>query len=225
MRILLIEDEADVARFVKQGLAEAGYAVDLAADGEEGLAFARGTDYDAAVVDIMLPRLNGIEVVTEMRRVGCKTPVIFLTALGSTRDKVNGLDSGGDDYLVKPFSMRELLARVRALVRRPSVPSTTVLRYADLEMDIGRHEVRRGGAVIDLSPREFTLLEALMHHPEQTLTRAQIIRKVWSSDFSGDTNVIDVYVGYLRRKVDRGSRTKLIKTVRGVGYTLEAADD
>ncbi len=225
MRILLIEDEADVARFVKQGLVEAGYAVDLAADGEEGRAFVRGTVYDAAVVDIMLPHLNGIEIVTEMRRAGSKTPVIFLTALGSTRDKVKGLDSGGDDYLVKPFSMSELLARIRALLRRPVAPSTRILRYADLEMDIGRHEVRRDGAVIDLSPREFTLLEALMHHPGQTLTRAQIIRKVWSVDFTGDTNVIDVYVGYLRRKIDRGARTKLIRTVRGVGYTLDAGDD
>ena len=222
MRLLLVEDEPGVARFVRQGLGEAGYAVDVVADGKQGLAHALSPVYDVVILDIMLPGLSGIEIVRQVRDREMKTPVILLTARDAVSDRVAGLDAGADDYLIKPFAFPELLARIRALLRRPPVQTNTVLVFDELELDTARHEVRRAGKSIELSPREFALLEVFMRHPHQALTRAQIIEHVWSFDFSSESNVIDVYVGYLRRKIERGFERPLIRTVRGVGYKLEA---
>ena len=227
MRILIVEDEAGVAGFVKQGLTEAGYVVDVARDGADGLEYALASEYDVIVLDIMLPKMNGLDVLHEIRNRHVKAPVLLLTARDGLDDRVRGLDRGADDYLVKPFAFPELLARIRALLRRPPLQSGNLLGMNDLEMDIVQHEVRRAGKRIELSPREFALLEMLFRHPNQVLTRTQIIEHVWTFNFFSDTNVVDVYVGYLRRKIDRDSATPLIHTVRGVGYRLseDAHDD
>ncbi len=227
MRILIVEDEAGVAGFVKQGLTEAGYVVDVARDGADGLEYALASEYDVIVLDIMLPKMNGLDVLHEIRNRHVKAPVLLLTARDGLDDRVRGLDRGADDYLVKPFAFPELLARIRALLRRPPLQSGNLLGMNDLEMDIVQHEVRRAGKRIELSPREFALLEMLFRHPNQVLTRTQIIEHVWNFNFFSDTNVVDVYVGYLRRKIDRDSATPLIHTVRGVGYRLseDAHDD
>lgn len=224
MRVLLVEDEDGVARFIRQGMSEAGYAVDVATEGGEGMGYARTTRYDLMILDIMLPEMSGLEMLREIRRRGITTPVILLTARDAVSERINGLDAGADDYLVKPFAFPELLARARALLRRPPRRSERILRFADLELDLGRHEVHRDGRKVDLSPKEFALLEVLMRHPKQILTRAQIMEHVWNLGFSSATNVIDVYVGYLRRKVDRGFDQKLIHTTRGVGYSLDTPD-
>lgn len=223
MRVLLVEDEEGVARFIRQGMTEAGYAVDVASDGAEGVGFARAGSYDLLVVDVMLPELNGIELLKELRRSGDKTPVILLTARDGLDDKISGLDAGADDYLVKPFAFPELLARARALLRRPPKRETRMLKFEDLEMDLGKHEVRRSNRRIELSPREFALLEVLLRHPRQVLTRLQIMEHAWDFESSSETNVIDVYIGYLRRKIDRGFGQQLIRTVRGVGYSLDTS--
>lgn len=225
MRVLLVEDEKGVARFVRQGMTEAGYAVDVAYDGAEGIGYARAGTYDLLVLDILLPEMSGIDILKELRKRGDKTPAILLTARDGVGDKIAGLDAGADDYIVKPFAFPELLARIRALMRRPPRREESVLSFADLEMDLGRHEVRRAGRSIDLSPKEFMLLEVLLRHPQQVLTRVQIMEYVWNFDFSSETNVIDVYIGYLRRKIDRGFDKKLIRTVRGLGYLLDSSDD
>jgi heavy metal response regulator len=225
MRILVVEDEAGVAGFVKQGLTEAGYVVDVARDGSEGLEYALAFEYDVVVLDIMLPKMNGLDVLREMRNTRVKVPVLLLTARDGVDDRVKGLDVGADDYLVKPFAFPELLARIRALLRRPPLQSGNLLGMKDLEMDVARREVRRAGKNIELSPREFSLLELLLRHPNQVLTRTQIIEHVWNFDFYSDTNVVDVYIGYLRRKIDRGFVPPLIQTVRGVGYRLSEAQD
>ena len=225
MRILIVEDEPGIANFVRQGLSEAGYAVDVARDGEEGLAYALAADYDVWVLDIMLPRMNGLELLRELRHRGRKTPALMLTARDTVDDRVEGLDAGADDYLVKPFAFPELLARVRALLRRPPLQMGTVLAVGDLEMDTASREVRRGDRFIELSPREYAVLEYLMRHPNQVLTRTQIGEHVWNFDFFHESNVVDVYIGYLRRKIDRGSDLPLIHTVRGVGYRLSAGDE
>lgn len=222
MRILVVEDEQGVAQFIEQGLVEASYAVDVAHDGVEGLDYALAAQYDVIVLDIMLSKMNGLTMLHEIRDQGVKTPVLLLTARDSVEDRVRGLDSGADDYLVKPFAFSELLARVRALLRRPPLQADTILRAGNLEMDIARREVRRAGQLIELSPREFSLLELLLRHPNQVLTRTQIIEHVWNFDFFSETNVVDVYIGYLRRKIDRDFETPLIQTVRGVGYRLSA---
>jgi DNA-binding response OmpR family regulator len=222
MRILVVEDEPGIALFIRQGLSEAGYAVDVAGDGEEGLDYALAAEYDAIVLDILLPRMDGLDLLRELRDRGMMTPVLLLTARDAVEDRVQGLDAGADDYLVKPFAFSELLARIRALLRRPPPQTEAVLRVGDLEMDIARHEVRRSQRVIELSPREFALLEYLLRHPTQVLSRTQIIEHVWNFDFSYESNVVDVYIGYLRRKLNRGSDTPLIHTVRGVGYRLSA---
>jgi DNA-binding response OmpR family regulator len=222
MRILVVEDEPGIALFIRQGLSEAGYAVDVAGDGEEGLDYALAAEYDAVVLDILLPRMDGLDLLRELRDRGVMTPVLLLTARDAVEDRVQGLDAGADDYLVKPFAFSELLARIRALLRRPPLQTEAVLCVGDLEMDIARHEVRRAQRVIELSPREFALLEYLLRHPTQVLSRTQIIEHVWNFDFSYESNVVDVYIGYLRRKLNRGSDTPLIHTVRGVGYRLSA---
>jgi len=226
MRVLVVEDEPGIARFIKQGLDEAGYAVDVARDGEEGRDYLLAQDYDAIVLDILLPRLNGVSMLRDIRCRGIKTPVLLLTALDTVENRVQGLDAGADDYLVKPFAFPELLARLRALMRRPPLQSDTVLQVHDLEMDIARREVRRAGRRIELTPREFSLLEYMMRHLDQVLSRTQIAEHIWNFDFYSESNVVDVYIGYLRRKVDQGSDQPLIHTVRGVGYRLgvEAED-
>jgi DNA-binding response OmpR family regulator len=225
MRVLVVEDEPGIAQFIRQGLREAGYAVDVAHDGQEGLDYAFVAAYDVLVLDILLPKLDGLDVLRMLRDRGIKSPVLLLTAKDTVEDRVRGLDSGADDYLVKPFAFPELVARLRALLRRPPLQLDPVLHLGDLEMDTARREVRRGGRLIELSPREFTLLEYLMRHPRHVLTRTQLAEHVWNFDFFSDSNVVDVYIGYLRRKIDRGFDRPLLHTVRGVGYRLSDATD
>ena len=222
MRVLVVEDEPGIAKFIRQGLSEAGYVVDVAQDGEDGLNYGLATEYDIIVLDILLPRMDGLRILKELRSRSVKTPVLLLTARDTVDDRVRGLDAGADDYLVKPFAFSELLARIRALLRRPPLQLDTVLQVGNLELDNAQRQVRRAGRVIELSPREFTLLEYLMRHPHQVLTRTQIAQYVWDFDFYSDFKVVDVYIGYLRRKVDRGADRPLIHTVRGVGYRLSA---
>ena len=225
MRVLVVEDEPGIAQFIRQGLREAGYAVDVAYDGEEGLDYVYVAEYDVLVLDILLPKLDGLDVLHALRARGVKTPVLLLTAKDTVEDRVRGLDSGADDYLVKPFAFPELVARLRALLRRPPLQIDPVLHLGDLAMDTARREVRRGGRLIELSPREFTLLEYFMRHPQHVLTRTQLAEHVWNFDFFNDSNVVDVYIGYLRRKIDRGFDRPLLQTVRGVGYRLSDATD
>ena len=226
MRLLIVEDEPGVAGFLEQGLKESGYAVDVARDGLEVLEYALAVEYDVIVLDILLPKMNGLEMLNEIRAKRVKSPVLLLTASDGVEDRVQGLDIGADDYLVKPFAFPELLARIRALLRRPPLQSGNILTMNDLEMDVAQREVRRAGKRIELSPREFSLLELFLRHPNQVLTRTQIVEHVWNFDFYSDTNVVDVYIGYLRRKIDDGFDPPLIQTRRGVGYWLsEARDD
>jgi len=227
MRYLVIEDEPGMARFIHQGLSEQGHAVDVIRDGLEGLDYALASPYDAILLDIMLPNMNGLQLLREIRTQGVKTPVLLLTARGEVDDRVEGLDSGADDYLVKPFAFSELLARLRALVRRPPLQAAPILQMGDLRMDVAAHEVQRAGKRIELSPREFALLELFLRHPHQVLSRTQIAQHVWNLDYYAETNVVDVYIGYLRRKIGRGFASPLIHTVHGVGYRLstEGYDD
>jgi len=220
MRVLVVEDEPGIAQFVRQGLTEAGYAVDVASNGEDGLVYAQAAPYDALVVDIQLPNMDGLQLLRALRERGTHAPVVLLTARDTVEDRVTGLDSGADDYLVKPFAFPELLARLRALLRRPPIQHGTVLQVRDLRLDTARHEVHRGGRRINLSARELTLLEYLMRHPGQVLTRTQIAERIWNFDFYAESNVVDVYIGYLRRKVDDPFEEKLLQTVRGVGYRI-----
>lgn len=222
MRILLIEDDTGIAKSVHQGLIEVGYVVDVVGNGKMGLDYALAAEYDILVVDIMLPGMDGLQLLRELRAEGIKIPVLLLTARDAVEDRVKGLDAGADDYLAKPFAFTELLARLRALLRRPPLQVNTILQVADLEMDVATRTVQRAGQQIDLSPREFTLLEYLMRHPRQVLTRNQILEHTWDSDFYGDSNVVDVYIGYLRRKIDHEFHPALLHTVRGVGYRLSA---
>jgi DNA-binding response OmpR family regulator len=222
MRVLVVEDEVGIAQFISQGLTEAGYAVDMTNDGQSGLDYALAAEYDIIVLDIMLPQMDGLQLLRKLRSQGIKTPVLLLTARDGIEDRVKGLDAGADDYLSKPFAFPELLARLRALLRRPYLQQDTILKVSDLEMDVATREVRRAGKTINLSPREFTLLEYFMRHPRQVLSRTQIIEHTWNFDFYENSNVIDVYVGYLRRKIDQGFDKPLLKTVRGVGYRLSA---
>jgi heavy metal response regulator len=224
MRILLVEDEPGIAQFIQQGLVEVGYAVDIASNGRAGLDYALSAEYDIIAIDIMLPEMDGLQLLQTLRSERINIPVLLLTARDTVEDRVRGLDAGADDYLVKPFAFSELLARLRALLRRPPLQVDTILRVGELEMDVANREVRRAGAAIDLSPREFALLEYLMRHPRQVLTRDQITEHIWNFDFYGDSNVVDVYIGYLRRKIDRGFDRPLLHTVRGVGYRLSAED-
>lgn len=221
MRILLVEDEHKISAYVKRGLEESGYAVDAVFTGREALDWAASVSYDLIVLDIMLPVLDGLEVCRELRQRGDRTPVLMLTARDEVDDRVNGLDAGADDYLVKPFAMKELLARLRALTRRNGDrPKSPVIEFADLCLDTRSHQVRRGGHVISLAAKEFSVLECLLREPERVLTRTQIAEHVWNYDTFNQSNVVDVYIRNLRRKVDDPFEEKLIHTVRGVGYRL-----
>ena len=225
MRILVVEDDPQVAAYVTKGLQESGYAVDHAADGQQGLLLATGEDYDAMIVDRMLPELDGLSIVKGVRGMGKQTPVIILSALGDVDERVRGLRAGSDDYLAKPFAFSELLARLDALLRRSrqTTVSETHLRIADLEIDLLARTVSRSGRPIELQPREFRLLEYLARHAGQAVTRTMLLEHVWDYHFDPQTNVIDVHISRLRSKIDKDFSTPLIRTVRGVGYMLDAA--
>jgi two-component system OmpR family response regulator len=221
MRALLVEDDATIADFVVRGLREAGFAVDHAADGEAGLTTATDQSYDVAIVDVMLPKRDGLSLIEEVRRRGIATPVLILSARRSVDDRVRGLQTGGDDYLTKPFAFAELLARVQALVRRATrAPETTTLTVEDLVLDLLSRRVTRDGKPIDLRPREFALLEYLMRNPARVVSKTMILSHVWAYNFDPQTNVVDVLVSRLREKIDRPFEKKLLQTVRGVGYVL-----
>jgi two-component system copper resistance phosphate regulon response regulator CusR len=220
MRILLVEDDVPVASFLKKGLEAEAYVVDVCADGDQALALAREYGYDLAILDIGIPGRNGFEVLAEMRERKYPMPVLLLTGLTEVSDRVKGLNIGADDYLTKPFSFGELCARVRALLRRPARPLPSTLKCADLELDRIRHRVVRAGRRIDLTQKEFALLEYLMLNHCRRVSRAMIIEHVWNLSFDTMTNVVDVYINYLRRKIDANSEVKLIRTIRGVGYQL-----
>lgn len=224
MRILLVEDDAEVARFVAKGLREAGHSVDQATNGRDGLFLAASEPFDVLVLDRMLPGgVDGVRLVETLRAQGNRTPVLFLSALSAVDERVRGLKAGGDDYLPKPFAFAELLARVEALARRPAVDApATRLKVADLEMDLLSRSVTRGGKRIDVQPREFRLLEQLMRHAGQVVTRTMLLEKVWDYHFDPQTNVIDVHVSRLRQKVDKGFDKPLIHTVRNAGYMIRA---
>jgi heavy metal response regulator len=222
MKILLVEDDKGIARFVKQGLFEKSFSVDLAVNGEEGLQSALQENYDLIVLDVMLPKMDGIEVLKRIRGLKIETPVIFLTAKDSENDIVLGLNSGADDYLVKPFSFNELLARVHALLRRGKMVSpSSNLQVANLILELDGHRVFRGNMKIELTPKEYALLEFFMRHVGQIITRTMISDKIWGYHFDTSTNVVDVHVSHLRNKVDKDFMPKLLHTVKGVGYVLE----
>ncbi|HVU15803.1 MAG TPA: response regulator transcription factor [Candidatus Didemnitutus sp.] len=220
MRLLLVEDEKKVADVVARGLRAEHYAVDVASDGKEGWEMASNVDYDVIILDLMLPGLSGTEVLRRLRRQQSKSAVLVLTARDATSDKVENLEAGADDYLTKPFAFAELLARVKALLRRPPTNRTHVLRVADLEVDRLTQQVRRAGRRVDLTSKEYALLEYMMAHPGRVLTRTMIIEHVWDQSFEGLTNIVDVYVRHLREKVDEPHGKKLIRTLRGAGYCL-----
>lgn len=220
MRILVVEDEEKVASFIRKGLEEERYAVDVALDGEEGLLLAQLNPYDLIVLDLMLPKVDGFRFLAQLRSDSIDTPVLVVTARDTTTDKVRGLDLGADDYLTKPFSFEELLARVRALLRRGKPNRSPVFRVADLTLDPAARRVTRGDKIIELTAKEYALLEYFVRHAGQVLTRTMIAEHVWDQTFDSYTNVIDVYVNYLRKKIDQGFDPKLIHTVRGVGYVL-----
>lgn len=223
MRVLVVEDEPKISAFILKGLEEEQYVVDAAFDGETGLDMALSVEYDIIVLDILLPRRDGVSVCRELREVGLRTPVLMLTAKDTVDDRVAGLDSGADDYLVKPFAFKELVARLRALARRPPAVQGTILQVGDLVLDPVNYQVTRGGELIELAPKEYNVLEYLMRHPNQVLTRMMIGEHIWNYDFYSESNVLDVYIRNLRRKLDDNFPVKLIHTVRGVGYKLSEA--
>jgi heavy metal response regulator len=220
MRVLVVEDNADMGSYLKQGLSEQGFAVDLVADGRAGFEHASSGVYDLLILDRMLPGQDGLDVLRRLRTKGVSAPAIFLTAKSAVNDRVAGLDAGADDYLVKPFSFAELMARIRVVLRRGSDPLPTVLRVADLTLDPVAHTVERAGQRIDLSSKQFALLHYLMRHAGQVVSRTMIQEHVWNYDFDGLTNVVDVHINRLRNKIDRGFDRPLIHTLRGVGYVL-----
>ena len=226
MRLLVIEDDRETAQFLQKSLRESGHAADIAEDGETGLTMARGGGYDVLVVDRMLPRLDGLAVVQTLRSEGARTPVLILSALGDVDDRVKGLRAGGDDYLTKPYAYAELLARIEALVRRPAFEEqTTRYAVADLTLDRLSHKVTRGGEPIQLQPREFRLLEYLMKHAGQVVTRTMLLENVWDYHFDPQTNVIDVHISRLRGKIDKNFAKPLLHTVRGAGYMIRDGAD
>ena len=224
MRILVVEDDPKAARFLKQGLEEEGHVVDVAIDGQEGSQYGHVNLYDLIVLDLQLPRKDGLELSRELRREGVETPILMLTGRDSTADVVRGFDAGADDYLTKPFAFDELLARVRALTRRQTTGVAGILRYHDLELDRLQGVATHGGRRLDLSPREFRLLEYFLLHPEEIVTRTMLLEKVWHMSFDPETNVVEAHLSNLRRKLEEGGRPRLIQTVRGAGYTLRSKE-
>ena len=220
MRILIVDDDPEIISFVRTGLVYEGYTVDTAANGAEALACAREQAPDLVVLDVMMPGLSGLDVAGRLRQAG-NVPILMLTAKGTTADKVAGFESGADDYLVKPFDFEELLARIKALLRRNQPPDGEVLRYSDLELNTSTREVTRAGRDISLTPQEFDLLALFMRNPRQVLKRDLIYERVWGYDFEGESNVIEVYVRYLRNKLEAGGGPRLIHTIRGVGYVMK----
>lgn len=221
MRILLTEDEKNLSHSIKKGLTEEGYAVDQAFDGEEGLYLAESESYDLIILDVMLPKLDGITLCKELRKKQITTPVIMLTAKTQLQDKVTGLDAGADDYLTKPFEFLELISRIQALLRRSHKQTETVMRIEDLEVDPIHHTATRGGRKIDLTPKEFSILEFMARHKGEVVTRTQITEHTWDYNFDSLSNVVDVFIASLRKKIDGGHKKKLIRTVHGVGYKLD----
>ena len=221
MKILVVEDEPKTSAYLKRGLEENGFVVDVAETGEDGGSLAETQPYDLIVLDVQLPGRDGWNVVTELRRRGIETPVLFLTARDAVRDRVRGLELGADDYLVKPFAFSELLARIRSLLRRGPVRQSTVLRLEDLEVDLARHRAERAGRTLDLTPKEFQLLSFLLQRCGEVLSRTLIAEQVWDINFDSDSNLVEVHMRRLRSKVDEPFERKLIHTVRGVGYVLE----
>jgi DNA-binding response OmpR family regulator len=220
MRVLLVEDESGIAQFIIQGLMEAGHTVELIKDGIQAQNYISSLDYDVIILDIMLPQIDGFILLQKIRKQNNTTPVLILTAKDAIEDRVQGLDNGADDYLTKPFAFSELLARLRALQRRPPLQVQSILTVADLTLDPIKREVKRFGNLIELSPLEFRLLEYLLRNHDCVLTRTQIGEHIWNLDFYNNSNIVDVYIGYLRRKIDKGADFTLIQTIRGVGYCL-----
>ena len=220
MRLLVVEDEENLRTVIRKRLMKEGYSVDACDDGQEALDYMAVSPYDTVILDIMMPKMSGMEVLKKMRAGGDQTPVLFLTAKDGIEDRVKGLDSGADDYLVKPFAFEELLARIRVMIRRQSDSASDEMTLADLTVDAGKHSVTRGGKAIELSAKEFAVLEYLMRHQGQVLSREQIEQHVWDFDYEGGSNMVDVYIRYLRRKLDEGYEKKLIHTVRGAGYVM-----
>jgi two-component system, OmpR family, response regulator len=223
MRVLIVEDDAKLVRALERGLAREGFEIDVAASGEEALRRTAARDYDAVVLDVMLPGLDGFAVLDEIRLKDRRTPVLMLTARAHVRDRIHGLDSGADDYLVKPFDFGELVARLRALSRRAPEPAAVALTAGELALDPATNAATRRGRRVQLTPREFAVLECLVRKAGQVVPRDDLLAAVWGADFAGESNVVDVYVGYLRRKLQRSFNRKLIRTVRGVGFLLEVA--
>jgi len=222
MKFLVIEDEKKTAAYLKKGLAENGFTVDVASSGEDGLHLARVGDYELVVLDVMLPDRDGWSVLSELRRAGKQTPVLFLTARDAVQDRVKGLEYGADDYLVKPFAFSELLARIRSVLRRGQGRQPEMLRIDNLEIDVRRHKAMRGGRPLNLTAKEFALLMLFAQHAGEVLSRTLIAEQVWDMNFDSDTSVVDVHISRLRVKVDQPFRNKLLHTIRGVGYVLEA---
>lgn len=221
MRILIAEDERDLNRLIKKTLEKEGYGVDACFDGNEALYYLEHTDYDGAVLDIMMPGKDGLSVLKEIRQKGKDLPVMFLTARDSISDRVMGLDSGADDYLIKPFDFDEMLARIRSMTRKRTPHTSSVLTVGDLSLDTGSHQVTRGGVPIELSSKEYAILEYMCMNPGIVLSREKIENHIWNYDYSGGSNVVDVYISYLRKKIDGGRPKKLIHTVWGSGWTLK----
>ena len=224
MRILIAEDERDLNRLIVKVLEKEGYGVDACFDGKEALYYLENTEYDAAVLDIMMPGMDGLEVLRAARKKGLDLPIMFLTARDSIADRVTGLDTGADDYLIKPFDFDELLARIRSMTRKRSSHTSSVLTVGDLTLDTGSHTARRGDRVIDLSAREYAILEYLCMNPGIVLSREKIENHIWNYDYSGGTNVVDVYISYLRKKIDGGCDKKLIRTVWGAGWMIKEVE-
>ena len=223
MRILVIEDERDLNHLIKRKLKEEGYSVDSCYDGLEAIDYLNSASYDVLVTDIMMPRLDGINLIKGLRDKGDMTPAIFLSAKDSVDDRVKGLDAGADDYLIKPFAFDELLARIRVVLRKPQKIKTNVLKVNDLEMNVDSHEVKRGNRKIELSSKEFNLLRYMMMNEGIVLSRSTLEEHVWDFDYEGSSNLIDVYIRYLRKKIDENEKVKLIRTIRGMGYTIKGS--
>lgn len=225
MRVLVVEDEPQVARFLQQALEEEGHAVDLAGDGSEGSSLAHLNPYDLILLDVQMPKMNGLQLASEIRRSGLETPILMLTSRDTTHDVVKGLNAGADDYLTKPFALEELLARVNAITRRQQGPATGTLRFQDLEMDRLRRSVKRGGHALDLAPREFRLLEFFLLNQDRVVGRTALLEQVWDMTFDPGTNVVEAHISNLRKKLEERGGPRLIQTVRGTGYVLRVGGE